>query len=79
MINKQCFELNWKQIRIQTPKWWSLMSENDLNKVEKAQIKLDKYVTLLQVKYGYTREQAKVELGKQIAAHGAEITASAAV
>lgn len=55
------------------------MSENDLNKVEKAQIKLDKYVTLLQVKYGYTREQAKVELGKRIAAHGAELTASAAV
>jgi len=43
------------------------MSEYDLNKVDKAEVKFDKYVTLLQVKYGYTRQQAKMEIGKRVA------------
>ena len=45
------------------------MTEYDLNKVDKAEDKLSKVVTLLQVKYGYTREQAKKELGIRLAAH----------
>ena len=43
------------------------MSEYDLNKVDKAEVKLDKYATMLQVKYGYTRKQAKMEIGKRVA------------
>ena len=43
------------------------MSEYDLIKVDKADIKLDKYVTMLQVKYGYTRQQAKMEIGNHVA------------
>ena len=43
------------------------MSEYDLNKVDKADVKLDKYATMLQVKYGYTRKQAKMEIGKRVA------------
>jgi hypothetical protein len=43
------------------------MSEYDLNKVDKADVKLDKYVTMLQVKYGYTRQQAKMEIGDRVA------------
>jgi hypothetical protein len=42
------------------------MSEYDLNKVDKADVKFDKYVTMLQVKYGYTRQQAKTEIGKRV-------------
>ena len=42
------------------------MSEYDLTKVDKAEVKFDKYVTMLQVKYGYTRQQAKMEIGKRV-------------
>ena len=66
-MNKNLFESKWKQIRSQSTAWWTLMSEYDLNKVDKADVKLDKYVTMLQVKYGYTRQQAKMEIGKRVA------------
>jgi c-di-GMP-related signal transduction protein len=66
-VNKDQFESKWKQIRSQTTAWWSLMSDYDLVKVDKAVIKFDKYLTMLQVKYGYTRQQAKIEIGKRVA------------
>ena len=48
------------------------MSEYDLKKVDKADAKLDKYVTMLQVKYGYTRQQAKTEISTRVAEFEAE-------
>jgi Ca2+-binding EF-hand superfamily protein len=51
-------------IRNQTAKRWSLMADFDLNKVDKAEVKFDKFVTMLQVKYGYTRQQAREEVNK---------------
>jgi hypothetical protein len=65
-MNKDLFESKWKQIRSQTSAWWSLMSSQDLEKVDKAEIKMIKYMTLLQVKYGYTREEAKKEVTKRL-------------
>jgi hypothetical protein len=47
--------------------WWSLFSEEDLNKVEKAPIKADKYAMMLRVKYGYTHERAREEINKHVA------------
>ena len=38
------------------------MADHDLIKVDKADIKFDKFVTMLQVKYGYTRQQAREEI-----------------
>jgi hypothetical protein len=64
-MNKDLFESKWKEIRSQTSAWWSLMSNDDLIKVDKADVKFDKYVTMLQVKYGYTREQARKEINKR--------------
>jgi hypothetical protein len=66
-MNKDIFEEKWKQIRGQTTNWWSLMANHDLEKVDKAEVKFDKYVTMLQVKYGYTRDQARKELSKRFA------------
>jgi len=48
------------------------MGEYDLNKVDKADVKFDKYVTMLRVKYGYTRQQAKMEIGNRVAEFEAE-------
>jgi hypothetical protein len=40
--------------------------------VDKAEVKFDKFVTMLQVKYGYTRQQAREEIGKFWAEHEAK-------
>jgi len=41
------------------------MAEYDLLKVDKAEVKFDKFVNILQVKYGHTRQQARDEVGKR--------------
>jgi hypothetical protein len=71
MMNKVLFEENWKQIRGQSTGWWSLMADYDLDKVEKADIKYDKYVRMLEVKYGYTRQKAREEIGRRWAEYEA--------
>lgn len=69
MVNqKSKFDEKWKLIRGQSLEWWSLIGEHDLKKVDKAEDKQDKFVTILQVKYGYTREQARAEINKRWAA-----------
>ena len=65
-MNKDIFENKWEQIRAQSKAWWSLLTDDDLNKVEKAPIKFDKYIMILRVKYGYTREYARVEINKRV-------------
>ena len=64
MINKAIFEEKWKMIRSQSTNWWSLMAEYDLVKVDKAEVKFDKFTTMLQVKYGYTRQKAREEVNR---------------
>jgi len=63
-INKSIFEENWKEIRNQSTGRWNLMAEHDLVKVDKADVKFDKFVTMLQVKYGFTRQQAREEVNR---------------
>lgn len=65
---KSKFDEKWKLIRGQSTSWFDLMAEHDLKKVDKAEDKLDKFVTMLQVKYGYTRQQAREEINKRWAA-----------
>ena len=64
IMNKTVFEENWKQFRAQATGWWSLMAEFDLHKVDKAEVKCHKFVTMLQVKYGYSREKAREEISR---------------
>lgn len=65
---KSKFDQNWKVIRGRSAEWFSLLGEHDLKKVDKAQNKQDKFLTMLQVKYGYTRQQATEEVNKRWAA-----------
>ncbi len=62
-MNKTIFEGKWSVIRTLITDKWSLMVEYDLNKVDKAEVKFDKFVTMLQVKYGYTRQEAREKIG----------------
>ena len=64
MMNKALFEEQWKMFRKQSTGWWSLMADHDLLKVDKAEVKFDKFTTLLQVKYGFTRQQAREEIAR---------------
>ena len=64
MMNKDIFEEQWDVIRTQITAKWSLIVEYDLKKVDKAEIKYEKMNTLLRVKYGYTHQKAREELGK---------------
>ena len=61
-MNKTVFEKEWKVIRSHSTVRWSLIADYDLVRVDKAEGKFDKFVTLLQVKYGYTRQQARDEI-----------------
>ena len=67
-VNNDVFENKWEQIRAQSKTWWSLFSDDDLNKVANAPIKRDKYVMMLRVKYGYTPLRAKEEINRRIMA-----------
>jgi len=64
MMNKTIFEENWKLIRAQSTERWSLMAEFDLTKVDKAEVKFAKFVTMLRVKYGYSQEKAREEIAR---------------
>ena len=71
MMNKTIFEEKWGVIRGLIHGGWSLMVEYDLNKLDKAEVKFDKLATMLQVKYGYTRQKAREEIGRVWAEHEA--------
>jgi hypothetical protein len=71
-MNKDLFESKWKQIEARSKEWWDLINDHDLERVAQADIKLNKYVTMLQVKYGFTRDQAKKEIGIRVAGFEAE-------
>ena len=71
-MNKTIFEGKWKEIRGKSNEWWSLINDLDLSRVDKATDKLDKYVVLLQVKYGYTKQYAREEIIKRIEQQAAE-------
>ena len=62
-MDKTIFEEKWDLIRGQIHARWGLMVEYDLKKVDKAEVKFDKFVTMLQVKYGYTNQKARDEIG----------------
>ena len=61
-VNKDMFEGKWTQIRTLSSVWWSLFTEEDLKKVEKASIMLDKYAMMLRMKYSDTHERARQEI-----------------
>jgi hypothetical protein len=64
IMNKAMFEEKWKMIRSLSTARWSLLADHDLAKVDKADDKYTKYVTMLQVKYGYSRQEAREEIKK---------------
>ena len=65
-MDKNEFESKWNEIRSQSKIWWSLITDSDLNKVDKAEVKFFEYVTVLQLKYRFDRQFAKDEVEKRV-------------
>jgi uncharacterized protein YjbJ (UPF0337 family) len=61
-MNNNILEGKWKQIRGQAKVWWGKLTDDDLEKVGGS---YDKLIGLLQVKYGYTQQQAEQEYEKR--------------
>jgi len=66
-MDKNEFEGKWEIIRSQSKIWWSLITDSDLDKVDKADIKFFEYLSMLQLKYGYDRQVAKDEISRRVA------------
>ena len=63
-MNSDVFEGKWKQVRGQAKEWWGKLTDDDLERVGG---KFDKFVGLIQTKYGYTRERAEKEVNDRMA------------
>lgn len=68
-MNKDEFEGKWKQVRGQAKVMWGKLTDDDLEKVGG---NIDKFIGLLQEKYGYTRTRAKKEFDARIAEYDAK-------
>ena len=62
-MNKDVFEGKWKQVRGEAKVWWGKLTDDDLDKVAG---EFDKFVGVLQERYGYSREQAEEEIEKRL-------------
>lgn len=78
-MDKNEFEGKWKQIRSQSKVWWSRITDSDLNKVDKAEIKFFEYVTILQLKYRLDRQFAKDEVGRRVAEYETNLKINTAI
>ena len=65
-MNKDIPQGKWKQMRSQIKLSWGKLSDNDLEQIGG---KYDKFVALLQERYGFSRERAEEEVNRQVAEH----------
>ncbi len=67
-MNNDEFEGKWKQMKGQAKVWWGKLTDDDLEQVGG---KFDKFVGLIQEKYGYTRERVEKEFAGRAAKYEA--------
>ena len=72
-MNKDVFEGKWKQVRGEAKVWWGKLTDDDLDKVAG---EFDKFVGVLQERYGYSREQAELEIEKRVNEYEASLKKS---
>ena len=72
-MNEDMLKSQWQQMRNQIKEWWSVLTDDDLDKINGRR---DRLIGFLQLKYGFTKEQATRELDDHLALlkHFPEIT-----
>ncbi len=63
-MNRDAFEVQWKQMRSQIRDWWGELTLADLDRVGG---NFDQFIGLLQGKYGYSRKRAEEEFYRRMA------------
>ncbi len=63
-MNEDILQGQWKQIRGKVKEWWSVLTDDDLNRINGQR---DQLIGLLQQKYGFTKDQATRELDDHLA------------
>ena len=63
-MNEDILKGQWKQLRGQVKQWWSVLTDDELEKINGQR---DKLIGKLQEKYGFTKEQATRELDDRLA------------
>jgi uncharacterized protein YjbJ (UPF0337 family) len=59
MIKESLLEAKWKRIKGKVKQHWNALTEDDLNNIDGSREVL---IGVLQDKYGYTRQQAEMEV-----------------
>ncbi|HUE98789.1 MAG TPA: hypothetical protein VMN99_06015 [Anaerolineales bacterium] len=77
-MDKNEFEGKWKQIRSKSRIWWRRITDSDLNKVERAEIKYFEFVTRLQLRYELDRQVTKDIIDRRVAKYEANLRAATA-
>lgn len=67
-MNNDEFEGQWKLVRGHAREWWGKLTDDD---VEQVAGNFENFISLLQEKYGYTRERAETEYHGQVAEYDA--------
>ncbi len=65
-MEKNEFEDKWKVIHAQSKTWWSLITDSDLERVDKADSKLHEYLSLLHMKYALDTQTAEAEIASRV-------------
>ena len=58
-MNEDILKSQWTQIRGQIKVWWSVLTDDDLDKINGRR---DRLISMLQKKYGFTKDEATREL-----------------
>ena len=59
-MNNDIFATRWREMRDQLKEWWDKLTDDEL---DEAGGDADQVISLIQEKYGYTRERAEEEFG----------------
>jgi len=63
-MNEDILKSQWTQIRGQIKVWWSVLTDEDLDKINGRR---DRLISMLQKKYGFTKDEATRELDDHLA------------
>ncbi len=67
-MNDDIFNGQWKQMRGALRSWWGKISDDDFERIGGQK---DKLIGVIQEKYGYTRDQAEIEVERRFKEYGA--------